>query len=236
MAEPPRISPAHGSRSLRSEELIREVDEELQREKLLALWHRYGAYVMSALLLVLAAVAGWYGWQYWQARQRDQQALAFAAAMAVADRGAPAEAAADLAALAERSSQGFAALSRLTAAQALLEAGQRDQAQAEFATLAEGGGGDLLLRDLARLRLALIEIDSAPPEQLQARLEPLAAPGQPWRYEAQELLAMALFRAGELARARDLLAELAEDAGAPTNLRQRAAGLRDAIAAQVAGS
>ena len=42
-------------------QFIREIDEELRRERLMKLWERYGAYAVGAAVLIVAATAGWRG-------------------------------------------------------------------------------------------------------------------------------------------------------------------------------
>ena len=43
-------------------DILREVDEELRRERYQKLWERYGIYVVGAALVLVLAVAGWRGW------------------------------------------------------------------------------------------------------------------------------------------------------------------------------
>ena len=50
-------------------DIIREVDEELRRERYMKLWERFGIYVVGAAILLVAAVAAWRGWEWYQARE-----------------------------------------------------------------------------------------------------------------------------------------------------------------------
>jgi hypothetical protein len=222
--------------SLQADELFREVDEELQREKLLRYWKRFGNLFLAAVLLVVLATAGWVGWRNWQARQRQAEAVRFADAEALVARQDFKGAAAAFSSLGQNADHGFSALARLRAAQADVAAGDVPSAVASLDALAADSSVDPLLRDLATLQAALLTIDTAPPADLRAKLEPIAVAGKPWHYEARELLAIAAIRAGDDAQAREILGALTEDAGAPDNLRRRAGELRSALPGRAAGS
>jgi hypothetical protein len=80
-----------------------------------------------------------------------------------------------------------------------------------------------IYRELATLKWALLELDTADPAQLEARLTPLAGFGKPWHYAATELLALVAQKKGDGKRAADLFKQLADDLQAPAGIRARAA-------------
>ena len=47
-----------------NETFYREVDEELRREQLKTTWQRYGLWIIAAVILFLAAIAGYLYWQH----------------------------------------------------------------------------------------------------------------------------------------------------------------------------
>ncbi len=53
----------------RSETFIREVDEELRRDQLKALWKRFAPLIIGVCVLVVAVTAGYRGWIWWHERQ-----------------------------------------------------------------------------------------------------------------------------------------------------------------------
>lgn len=214
---------------MKAEELFREVDEELQRDKLLALWKRWGGLATGAVLVLVVGVAGWQGWEWWQARQAAEAARGFAAAEAPLAQGRPAEAAAALRSFAGGAPAGVASVARLHAAAAALEAGDRETGLAVLGSLAEDGSADPMLRDLAVVLAASMEIDTAEPSAVIARLEPLAADGGAWRHLARELIAVAALRAGEQERAVKTLRSLADDAQSPPGVSQRSRELLRAL-------
>jgi hypothetical protein len=219
---------------VKSEEFIREVDEELRRDRFAMLWRRYGAFVLSVAVLIVVGTAAKVGWDQWRQRERAAEALRFAGAERALAAGQGAEAAQQFAALAAEGGTGFAALARLKEAEAKL--GQKDEAGALTALdqLATTTGDDPILRDLATLLAVERRLDKADPAELTKTLEPLAAGDSPWRHQARELLALTAIRAGDLDKARSLLGDLSREVGVAPSQQRRAAELLQAIGGSVA--
>jgi hypothetical protein len=216
---------------VKSEEFIREVDEELQRERAAQFWRRYGGIVVAFAVLLVAVTAGWVLYDRWQQSARVAEALRYAEAEAVLARGDKEAAAAAFAGLAGEASTGYAALAKLREAQAMLDAGD----PAAAARAMEGVGsttGDAILTDLGKLLSAARGLDTSDPAALTAELEPLAAAGSPWRHQARELLAVLSVRSGDLDKARKLLGELSSDIGVPPTMQRRADELLQSIGGQ----
>lgn len=213
---------------MKSEEFIREIDEDLRREKMAQLWRRYGGVILGAALLVVVGTAGKVFWDHRQAQTRAEEAQRFAAATRLLVAGKQAEAADAFAAIAADGSTGFAELARLKEAEA--RAAANDQAGAHTALIGlQGQGGDPILRDLAALMLAERQLADGDPAELKRTLEPLAAPEAPWRNQARELLALVAVRAGNLDEARTLLNGLSQEAGVIPSQQRRASELLEAI-------
>ena len=71
---------------LSQDSLLREIDEDIRRERYAKLWKRYGSYVITALVLLLAGVAGY---MIWQERTTTRLGLAgeqFTAGVALASK------------------------------------------------------------------------------------------------------------------------------------------------------
>jgi len=214
---------------VKSEEFIREVDEELQRERLAVLWRRYGSLVIGAALLAVVGTAAKVGWDQWRRQAEAAEAARFAAADQALAASKPAEAAAAFAALAAEGETGYAALARLKEAEAKLALKDEAGAGAALDALSGAERDDPILRDLGTLLAVSRELDEGDPAVLRARLEPIAAAGAPWRDHARELLAVLAIRTGDLATARELLSELGRGATVPRPLQQRAQELLQAI-------
>jgi hypothetical protein len=208
-------------------DIFKEVEQDLRAERMKRLLARYGGLLAGAALLVVGAVAGVQGWRWWQDRQAAQAAIAYveASRQAAAPEADGRAAAERFAAVAANAPAGYRTLARLRAAALLAEAGDRQQALALWDAVAGDGAADPIYRDLASLMWGLHALDSEDPQVIEARLGPLAVPGNPWRASAEEVRALAMLRRGETEAARRSLAALAADEAAPQGVRDRAGRL-----------
>ena len=208
---------------------IQELEEDLRRDRYMALWRKYGRAAVALALVAVIAVAVGVVWREYRGGERMKDSMAYNAALALIDPGAPpspaaAESAmAGLRAISQSGSDAYAALARLQEAGLLNKTGKTDEAIAIYDAMAANSGVDSLFRDLARVLRVLATLDKDDPQQLTARLAPLIEARNPWRYTALELTALVAQRSGDAAKARDLYANLADDPTAPRQLRARAA-------------
>jgi hypothetical protein len=201
-------------------DIFQEVDEEVRRERLEQLWKRYGNHIIAGMVLVLVAVAGWRGYTYWEQRKAAEAGAAFEAASTLADEGKHADAQAAFAKLATGGTTGYRVLARFREA-AQLGSSDPKAAVGAYDALAADASLGRPLQDLASVRAGLLLVDSAPYEDMRARLEPLTAADRPFRHSARELLALSAWRAGDSAAARRWIDTVMGDPETPTGIRNR---------------
>lgn len=201
-------------------DIIREVNEELRRERFMKLWQRYGIYLVGAAFLVVLVVGGWRGWEWYAARQAAESGARFEAAMQLANDGRRFEAEAAFNSLAAEGTAGYRLLARFRAA---AEEGKSDRAAGAEAydAIAADATVSSALRDLARLQAGILLVDSAPVDEIISRMEPLTAETSPFRNSARELIGLAHYRAGERAAAAKIFSELLTDPQLPPSMRSR---------------
>lgn len=203
--------------------LFREIDDDLRHDQYLEWWKRYGNHVIAAALALVLAVAGHQAWKAWDINSRSAQAESFMAAVDLAKGGKRDEALAAFGRLAADAGAGYATLARFHEAAILAERGDRVGASTAYRELAAGADTAPLFKDLAVLLGVLNDMDAGGNEaDLTARLSALDVEGVPWRHGARELLAVLSLRAGDEAKARDILTRLGADAAAPQGVRERA--------------
>ncbi|UCH72887.1 MAG: tetratricopeptide repeat protein [Rhodospirillales bacterium] len=211
-------------------DIIREVDEELRREDWEQVWKKYGKFVIGGAVALVLATAAVVGWREYDKSQRMAQGSRFAEAVARAENAAvPAEAADVMAATARDATTGYATLSGFREAKLRADAGDRGQAIAIYDAIASDTSVEPLLRDLATLYSVRMQIVEGDPSTLGARLAPLTAEANPWRYSAMELTAILALTGGDAEGARAIYAPLADDLEAPQTLRARAAEMLQAL-------
>ncbi|MEM6439928.1 MAG: hypothetical protein AAF763_09590, partial [Pseudomonadota bacterium] len=169
------------------------------RDRMTALWKRWGPWIIGAVVLAVAAAAvlNWRDSQREAAAREAGEALELAAERA--DPGARADAFADIADAAE---PGPALVARLSQAAALDEAGDEAGALGALAMIEQDGAADPLYRALAGFKTAMIQAREASPSQRIDLFAPHAAPSSPFRLLALEQLAVARFQLDDLAGAR----------------------------------
>ncbi|QCO13929.1 hypothetical protein D3869_01005 [Azospirillum brasilense] len=205
-------------------DIFREVDEDLRRDRMERVFKRYGGIMLAAALAVVAATGGTVAWRNWQQSQKESETTALAAALSQAGQG-PDKGVEALAAFAGKADPGMAALAQLNAAALLAREGKTAEAVAVYDKLSGTAGAAAVYRELAALLSVMHQLDSGDSAQLQARLQPLTADANPWRFSAREMSAVLAARAGDKERARTLFQQLADDSQAPAGVRSRAADL-----------
>lgn len=205
-----------------ADSFIREIQEDVRRDRAAALLRRFGPYVAVLLLVVAVAVGGWRAYAYFGEGARAETARRFAAADALLAAGRAGDAAAAFAGLADdATAPGYAALARLRAAAAFRQAGDARAADDALDRLASDADAPEPLRGLGDYAALADDFDGLAPSEANARLSALAG-ASPWRFGALELQAVNAVRAGDAADARRLLQSLSADVEAPAGLRARA--------------
>jgi hypothetical protein len=207
-------------------DIIREVDEELRRERLANIWKNYGGYIVLGAFLIIAGTAGWRGYEYYAGKQAEAASERFVAAQKLAaDATKTDEAIAAFNAIAVDSPAAYRLLSRFSAA---AELGQKDTkaGAAAFDAIANDTSVETLMRELASIRGASLVVDSADVAEMTKRLGPALADGSAFKHSAQELLALAHMRAGNQAEAQKLFLLLSFDPETPPGMRNRAQRLQ----------
>ena len=205
-----------------AESFVREVDENLRRDQMAARAKRFAGVAIAAVVLFLIAVAAYL---YWQDRQRKQaEAATEQLTLTLQDVGANkmAAAPAQLDALRQADSEGVTALAGLSRAALALQQGNRKLAAATYAEIAANEELAKPFRDLALVRGTALDYDTLKPDEVIARLQPLAVPGQPFFGSAGEMVGMALIAKGQKPAAAQLFAKMAADPAVPDTLRTRA--------------
>ena len=205
---------------------IQELEEDLRRDRHLALWNKYGRYVVTVALVVVIGVAAMVAWRHYRTGERTKDSMAYNAALMLANQGPGAASDAALPALrgiVQSGSDSYATLSRLQEAALLTKGGKPEEAVAIYDAMAANRDVDPMFRDLATLLRVLVMFDKEDPAALTGRLAPLTAGNGAWRHSALELTALLAQRSGDTAKAREIYATLADDPNTPRQLRGRAA-------------
>ncbi|MCB2116924.1 MAG: tetratricopeptide repeat protein [Rhodobacteraceae bacterium] len=204
-----------------TDSFIDEVTEEVRRDKLFAVFRKYG---WIGVVGVLALVGG-ASWNEWQKAKARGEAERFGDAMTAALSSD--DAAARVAALDAISADGAGdagarrAILGFAAADEALRGGDRASALGRLEALAADTALDDIYRQMARLKAVTLAGSAMEPAARDAALAELAAPGAPFRVLALEQQAIALMEGGKTEEALAAARAILEEPDATPGLRRR---------------
>jgi hypothetical protein len=201
--------------------LIKEVDDDLQRERLQKLWEQYSGYIVAVAAAIIIGVGGFKYMEHRRQTAAETAGAAYVSAVSQLRDNKRDDAQKAFDAL-SRGQPGLGALAKLRMAAADREAGKIPAALTTYDTLAADRSIDPLLSDFARLQSAMLTIDTANWTDMQNRLTPLNTDTNAWRHAARELLGLAAQKAGQVNEARTYFGQLIGDSTTPAAIGERA--------------
>jgi hypothetical protein len=212
LAQPPDIS----------ETFLREVDENLRRDRLRDFFKQNGAWLVAGLILFLAACGG----IIWYQQHRVQRAQAHVEQLAQIYKdigtGNTSKVPQQLDDLSNADSKAVRASALFTRAALAIQQNDLKLATATYKKIADDSSLPEPYRNAALVRQTAMEFDQLQPQQVVARLEPLTKAGNPWFGSAGEMTALALIKQGKSKEAGQLFAAIAKDKSVPDSIRDRA--------------
>jgi hypothetical protein len=218
LAQPPDIS----------ETFKREVDENLRRDQVRDFFKAYGNWLIAGVVLFLAASGGLIWWNQHQVQRSQAQVEKLASIYQDIGKGNMAQTPQQLDELSKSGSKAVSASAIFARAALALQQNDLKLATATYKSIAGDSSYPQPYRNAALIRQTALEFDQLQPQEVIARLEPLAKAGEPWFGTAGEMTALALVKQGKRQEAGQLFAAIARDKGVPDTIRARAV--------QVAGS
>ncbi len=214
------------------DDIFKEVEADLRADRTRRRAQRYGVWVAGGVVLAAVGLVGWQGWQWYEQRQDMAAAAIYLTAMQRAESAtgsgespARTDAIAGFDKVAGTAPEGYRTLARLRAAALQADGGQKPASLVTWQEVADDTAADPLLRDLANLLWVEAQLDAGEPTLLQARLDKLTTPTNPWRGLAQEAQAVLDIRQGHTDAAKRTLQALARDITAAEGTRGRANAL-----------
>jgi hypothetical protein len=202
-------------------DFFREVDEDYRHDRLVQIWTRYQLWLIAAVVLVVAATAGWRIYQHLRTETAEAAGAQYEAALQLSVAGKSAEAEAAFEALAKTGPKGYAALARLRAVDEI--AGHDPAAAiAGYDALIADPNYDQAFKDMAQTRAAILRVDTEDPKAFEQKFGPLAGQSFTYHNSLREVLALSAFRRGDFEAAGRWLDMIVSDPRAPSALRQRA--------------
>jgi hypothetical protein len=200
---------------------VREVDENLRRDRIRDFGKKYASWMIVAVVVFLAAAGGFIYWQSYRSQQSEKQVEQLSQIYNDIGAGNTATAGAKLDVLSNSGSKTVRASALFARAALALQQNDTKLATAKYRQIAAEDDFPKPYRDAALIRQTALEFDSLKPDEVITRLQPLTKPGDPWFGSAGEMTATALIKQGKRAEAGRLFAAIARDKQVPEALRAR---------------
>jgi hypothetical protein len=204
--------------------LFQEVQEDLERQKLEALWKKYGAWIIIAALGLVVSTASSTAYRSWKADHDQHLTSALLSATNVSS-DVPKSIGALQKFAEENVGESHAVLALLRAGTLALDRNDKPNAIKFFDKVAADTGANMAFRHLGILLSVQAQLDDGKPEELSARLQPLTAEEAALRYSAQETQAYLALRAGDKTKAKQIFTNLSQDVRAPQSIALRASDI-----------
>jgi hypothetical protein len=198
-----------------------EVDEQIRADRLHTFIKRAIPAFIAALVLCVLVVVSIEGYRIYRTSQSAKASLVYQDAMDAASKGDDAKAFQQFGDVAKGSGP-YKALALMQQGGIRMDEDKAAEAAALFDQAAAAAGKTVLIADIATLKSAYAQLDTAPLEQMVAKLTPLTATGRPYRIQAREALAMARLAAGKTAEAKSDFVAISLLQDTPDSARQRA--------------
>lgn len=216
------------------DQLFREVEEELRRERMQQFWSKYGTLIIGAICGAVLLVGAGIWWKNSQISARQANGDQFIEALQLSAAGDAKKAEALLKTLSSESGAGYEQLAGLYLAGLHSEAGRKEEATALYKKIAEDRSADKILSEYAELNLALLALEGASYDKTKEMLSAYTGKGEAWRGTALEAVALAALKDKKLDEASTHFRTIADDAGLPGSLKRRAQIMLDVIATRKA--
>ena len=204
-----------------SDELFREVDDEVRQDRFQQLWKRYSTIGIAVVVLIVGTTVAFVVWRDSQQAAKEADSSRFLAAV-VQEQAQRDTAITGLRDIARDGTTGYRFLASLREAALLAESGNVAGAVAIFDVLAADDAFARPYRDVARISAVARGMENMSAEEVEERLFDLITAINPFRATAREFLAVSAIRAGNNERAGELLRANLDDRETPASARARA--------------
>ena len=202
--------------------LLKEIEGDIRRERYQRLWDKYGLYVVAGAMMIVAGVAGTKYWEHSSARNAALSGETFTAALDLSNDKKNEEAAKILSGFVNSGSTGYSILSRFKLAVQTAKSGQTAAAVEAYDNIAKDRGVSKIMQGYARIRAAMLLMDSVGWTEIENRLNDLTKVENTWRGTARELIGLAAYKAGQVDAAKEQFSAILIGQSVTPGLRQRA--------------
>ncbi len=191
------------------EAFIKEVNEDLKNESMKKLWDKYGLYIIILVAAALTAAVSFETMKAWHTKKIQKWSDSYAYALSLQNQGKYDDSIQTFDYIAGQDYGIFSDLAQMQKANILLEQNKTDEALKLMAEIAADKSFNSQLRDTVALKLASYKLENAPIDEIRQLIGGIAQDAEnSWQPSANEMLALAYLRDGEIAQAREIYDQL----------------------------
>ncbi len=191
------------------EAFIKEVNEDLKNESMKKLWDKYGLYIIILVAAALTAAVSFETIKAWHTKKIQKWSDSYAYALSLQNQGKYDDSIQTFDYIAGQDYGIFSDLAQMQKANILLEQNKTDEALKLMAEIAADKSFNSQLRDTVALKLASYKLENAPIDEIRQLIGGIAQDAEnSWQPSANEMLALAYLRDGEIAQAREIYDQL----------------------------
>lgn len=217
------------------DEFLQEVQQDIQQEKYLRLWQRYGKHVTTAAIVLLAGASSYVLWNNYQGKRQENLSNAIFTAQNYAVQQKSHEALAILDSLSVSGNDTYGYMRQLQKAALLLTSAEtekepekvtkdREEALALYRSMGQNKGLPMHVREYGSFLYVrtLWDLKKGTAKEALDLLVPLMEDKKPWKIFAKELAALIHYQEHAFKEALELFVSIVKDEGTPEGLRMRA--------------
>ncbi len=198
---------------------INEVNEDVKNDNFKVLWNRYGIFVILFVVLAVSATVSFERIKSWKVAQNQANTENYMVAAQLRDN--PTQTLEALQKIAGDNQGIFSDFAKLQIANVLFSQDKTEEALATLQNLLDDNTVNDEVKHIALVKLATYRVDTMPRAEFEAMLKPLIAENTSWSPLAQDLLAMAAIRDGDVDTAQTIYENILKIKDLPENFRTK---------------
>jgi len=199
-----------------SEEIISEIEEDLQKERLKKYWSLYGKYISSVIILVIVIIGGWQFYNFWENKKNNDASNNFLNILSISNNDIN-EAINKINGLSDLPN-GYKFLLKFKKASLLNKNGNNTEAQLIWKELYSDKYIDPDYKDIAIISSLMNDYDQP---ELITKLDDIIKNNINFSNLSKELKASILYDNGKIQESKDLFIELLNSPGINQRSRER---------------
>lgn len=198
---------------------INEVNEEVKNDSFKELWNKYGLFIIAVVVIAVSGAVSFEKLKNWRLQSNRQNTEMY---MDAARQQNDAEAMIAALQKINQNDRGiYGDFARLQIANVLIEQNKADEGLAMLSKLADDAQVNGEVRQIALVKYATYKVDTLSQKELADILKPVLEANNSWTPIANDLLAMAAIREGDLQTAREIYSNLLKIKELPESFKSK---------------